>query len=253
MVESSSPRLIRSRSSTAPFQRGSSSCPPSSHRLPQQTAAAPGGGVPRLPGEVGEPLGQVKLRLRLGYGGEGQPLAPGSDGSEHRSRVLRKEQEGGVGRPLLQQLQKGVLGRGVHILGVVKDIDLPGALVGPDIGVAPGLPGLSHGDILPICPHLDHIGVDAAKNLFAGSAPAAGSFLSLSGADHGGGQKPGQGALPRARRPADQIGMAQPPALLLGGELLLQGGVARQRGKFHGLRPAQTARCPPQRWWRPPR
>ena len=92
-------------------------------------------------GRSGIPAEEPGLRLGLGHRGEGQSLAPGADGGQQGPGVVGEEEEGGVGRPLLQQLEHGVLGAGVHGLGVFQDVDLAPGLVGADVGVGRGGPG----------------------------------------------------------------------------------------------------------------
>ena len=59
-------------------------------------------------GAVREAGPQPLLRLPRGHGGEGELLTPGAHRLEHPAAVLRQQQEGGVGRALLQQLEHGV-------------------------------------------------------------------------------------------------------------------------------------------------
>jgi hypothetical protein len=77
--------------------------------------------------------------------------------------------------------------------------------------------------------------VDAPLGLAALGAAAAGALVFRGGAHHGLGQQAAQGVPSGARRSGDNIGVGQPPAPLLLGELGLQTAVARQGGEFHSV------------------
>ena len=135
-----------------------------------------------------------------------------------------EEEEGGIGRALLQQLQQGVLGALVHGVGVLEQVDLPGRLVGADIGVgAEGADG-GHAEVLVPLPRPDDVGMDAGEGLPAVGAGPAGD-LPGAGAHQRPGEKPGQGMLAAAGGAGEDVGVGEPPA---DGQAALDGLVSRQ-------------------------
>ena len=119
---------------------------------------------------------------------------------------------------LLQELQRRVLGGGVHALGLVNNIDLALRLVRQNDGVGGEGANLVDGDVLLLLPLVirragegNHVRVDAGLYLAAVAAYPAG-LLPLAGADGRHGKLPRffQAAFPRGR--ADQAGVGDPAA-----------------------------------------
>ena len=139
-----------------------------------------------------QPSGLLHLRcLRLS--GHLPLHAAGADGGQQSRRRLGAEQEGGVGRSLLHDLQQHVLIPLVQLTAVGKDIHLPGAVVGADIHILPQLAHQLHRQLLvSVVPHRHHVGVDVLQHLAALAAPQAGT-LPLSLALQCGGEVAGGG------------------------------------------------------------
>ena len=191
------------------------------HRPAQHALTAESGLFPLLLRFSREAGGEIPAAVGQGHGGELQLLAPGAHRLQHAGAVFRQQQKGGVVRPLLQQLEHGVLGGGVHLVGPLQHIDLPLPLVGADVGIGAEGAHLVHGDgLVPAGNHI-HVWVYAGEHLFAGRAPMAGALSRRCGADHGGGELRGQGVPPGAFWPGDEIGVGEAPALLPLGQLLL--------------------------------
>ena len=101
----------------------------------------------------------------------------GADGGQQRVQRVGAEYEGGVGRTLLHDLQQHVLIPLVQLGTVGEQIDLPLALVGPDVDVLPQRPDGIHRQLLAVVvPHLRHVGMDALHHLAAGIALQAGTL-----------------------------------------------------------------------------
>ena len=88
------------------------------------------------------------------------------------------EQEHGVGRALLHDLQKHVLVPLVELAAVGEEVDLPLPLVGPDVDLLLQLPHLLHRQLTAVViPDGDHVGVDVGKHLAADVAFEAGALF----------------------------------------------------------------------------
>ena len=156
---------------------------------------------------------------------------------EQAAAVFCQQEKDRIGRPLLQQLEHGILGALVHPVRLLQQIDLPLPLVGTDVGVRTQGPHLVHcnGFSLPGTGDDRHIRVDAGGHLPAGGTVAAGTLPAGVSTQHSPAQQPGQGMPPQPRRAGEDIGVGQAPAPLLLGEDRLHMGVARQGRQFHNI------------------
>ena len=153
-------------------------------------------------------LHQRRVRAVL-PGGQGHELAPGAHRVQQQPRPGGRQQEGGIGRALLQHLEQGVLGSGVHGVRRVDDIYLARALVGPDIGVGAQGADLVHRDLTLVRGGggAPDIRVGARRYLPAGPAPPAGGALPP--AQVGRRHPPGQGVPLLRAPPGDEVGVGQ--------------------------------------------
>ena len=149
-------------------------------RLPQIAAGA---GIGRL--KTG------RFCLRKFSPEPGQGLLPGdglqpklgaaaADCGQQLFCVVGQQEENGIRRRLLDELQQGVLRTVGHILGAGDAVNLFFALVGADIGVGLELANQLHRDgFLVRVVNCNDIGVNPREDFTAGSAPAAGNRSSL--------------------------------------------------------------------------
>ena len=95
--------------------------------------------------------------------------------------MIGQDQKGGIGRPILQQFQQGVLSVAVH--GQIQDVYLAPAFVGAYIGVLPELTGGVHLDLLALRRQKtldgDDVRMNALGNLLAAGTQTAGTVHRL--------------------------------------------------------------------------
>lgn len=97
---------------------------------------------------------------------------------QDHGRIFRTEEECRVGRAFLYDLQQYVLVLLCQNGAVRKDIDLPGTLVGPDIGIGADLADGVHGEVLMgLVPDGDNVRVNAGEHLAAGGTCPAMAFV----------------------------------------------------------------------------
>ncbi len=159
-------------------------------------------------------------------------LTPGAHCGQQGGGVIGEQEKGGVGRALLQQLEHGVLGAGVHGLGVLQDVDLAFGLVGPDVGVGAEGAHLGHADILPVVPHPHDVGVDAPLRLAAAGAGQAGQSAAPAVAHQGGGQQARQGPLAGARRAAEDVRVGEARRAVSSSSCRFSGALPASRVRF---------------------
>ena len=114
----------------------------------------------------------ARLRAFLFHGDGGMELqlhAPGTERLQDHGRIFRTEEECRVGWAFLYDLQQYVLVLLCQNGAVRKDIDLPGTLVGPDIGIGADLADGVHGEVLMgLVPDGDNVRMNAGEHLAAG-------------------------------------------------------------------------------------
>ena len=117
-------------------------------------------------------------------------------------------------------------------MGALQQIDLARGLIGPDIGVGAQGADLGHVDVA-FRPGAHNVRMDAAHGLAAAREVQAGGLLRGTGAHQRGREQSGQGALARARRAAENVGVGEAPPGSLEVQLPFEGTVARQRVEIH--------------------
>ena len=159
-------------------------------------------------------------------------LTPGAHCGQQGGGVIGEQEKGGVGRALLQQLEHGVLGAGVHGLGVLQDVDLAFGLVGPDVGVGAEGAHLGHADILPVVPHPHDVGVDAPLRLAAAGAGQAGQSAAPAVAHQGGGSRPARVRLPEPAGPLRMYAWERPRRAVSSSSCRFSGALPASRVRF---------------------
>ena len=163
----------------------------------------------------------ARLRAFLFHGDGGMELqlhAPGTERLQDHGRIFRTEEECRVGRAFLYDLQQYVLVLLCQNGAVRKDIDLPGTLVGPDIGIGADLADGVHGEVLMgLVPDGDNVRVNAGEHLAAGGTCPAGllsAALTLHGRSsvlRGGDPVPAAGKQQRVGKCSPSGGFPDPP------------------------------------------
>jgi hypothetical protein len=115
----------------------------------------------------------------LGHGAEVDAAASGEDGGEEELRLGGEEDEGTLGRRLLQGLKEGVGGLFTHVVGAVEDKDAGSAFEGLEGGLTLDGADVVDADFTPLDgPMLkgddEDIGVVAGGDALALPALAAG-------------------------------------------------------------------------------
>ena len=106
----------------------------------------------------------------------GTGAAAGTHGLQQGAGVFRQQDKHRGGR-FLQDLEQGVLRRGIHPVGPVDDKDLEGALVGGNEALPPQLAHLVDEDVSAFGVKEKNIRMGAGCRLHAGRADAAGTSV----------------------------------------------------------------------------